>query len=428
MIVLLLIAAVLVLLGIGLPVAFALLLPCLIYVVASPDISLGVAMQRMVAGVNSFPLLAVPLFIMTGYVANRSGMAERLFRLLQAWLGHLPGALGYVNVGSSLLFSWMSGAAVADAAGLGSVLVPAMRRAGYRQDFSLGLTASSSMIGPLMPPSIPAIIYAVTAGTSVGGLFLAGVVPALLLTFSLMLAVGWHVRRHGPRRDQVDPAELPPSRRAATLAALPVLGTPLIILGGILGGLFTPTEAAAAAVLYLLLLSCLYRSLSWQDFRQLGLETAATAGSILLIVSAASLFGWVIAREQVPQLLADQLLNITDNRLVFLLLVNALLLAVGMLIEPTAALLICVPVLLPAASQYGIDPLHLGVLMILNLVIGLITPPIGLVLFVLSSVTHSPMTSVIRGTLPFLVPLGTVLLMVTLLEGLSLWLPRLFGL
>jgi tripartite ATP-independent transporter DctM subunit len=425
MILLLLVAAVIFLLLLRVPVAFALLLPSLLYIYFSDGITLGVAIQRMTAGLDSFPLLAVPLFIMTGYVANAAGIADRLFRFLMSLLGQVRGSLGYVNVSSSLIFSWMSGAAIADAAGLGSVLVPAMRKRGYDEGFALGLTGASSMIGPIMPPSIPAIIYAVVGGVSIGALFSASVIPAFILAAVLFVYVFLYARK-GP--DLREPAMSGPERLRATLSALPVLFTPVIILGGILGGVFTPTEAAAAAVLYVLFLSLFYRSLTWKGLYSVFLRTAETTGSIMLIVASAGIFGWIIAREQGPQLVADALLAFTDNPLIFLLMVNICLLLTGMLLEPVSALLITVPILMPVALQFGIEPLHLGVIMILNLVIGLLTPPVGLVLYVLSSVTGAPFPTVVRGTLPFLVPLGITLLLITFIPAISLFLPRLLGL
>jgi tripartite ATP-independent transporter DctM subunit len=422
-----LVAAVLLLLAVRVPVAFALLLPSVIYVVQAEGITVAVVLQRLLSGLNSFPLLAVPLFIMTGFLANASGIADRLFNFLLGIFGRVRGSLGYVNVTSSLAFSWMSGAAIADAAGLGSVLVPAMRKRGYEEGFALGLTGASALIGPIMPPSIPAIIYAVTAGVSVGALFFAGVIPALVLAAVLCVHVFLYSRRGG-----VPVAAEPAVDRAAlcrlTLRALPVLFTPVIILGGILGGVFTPTEAAAAAVTYVLVLSAAYRSLSWAALYQVSLRTAATAGSILLIVSAATLFGWIIAREQGPQMAATAILRVTSDPVIFLILVNVGLLVTGMLLEPVAALLITVPVLLPVSAQFGVDPLHLGIVMILNLVIGLLTPPVGLVLYVLSSVTGSPFRTVVRGSLPFLVPLVATLVLVTFWPALSLALPRWLGL
>lgn len=415
-----LILAMLVLLFLRIPVAISILLPCLVYTAWSPDITLGVALQRCMAPINSFPLLAVPLFVMTGYLSNAGGLADRLFRLLLSLFGRIPGSLGYVNVISSLLFSWMSGAAIADAAGLGSVLVPAMKKRGYDEGFALGLTGASSLIGPIMPPSIPAIMYAVTAGVSVGALFFAGVLPALVLTAILCVFVFIDAKRN-PLRDEAAAPNVPVMR--AVTSALPVLFTPVIILGGILGGVFTPTEAAAAAVMWVLFLSICYRSLSFKAFYGVLVKTASTTGSIMLIVSAAGLFGWVIAREQGPQAVTEAMLSLTDNPYVFLLLINVALLVTGMLLEPVAGLLITVPVLLPAALEFGIDPLQLGIVMILNLVLGLLTPPVGLVLYVLSSVTGASVQTVIRGTLPFLIPLLITLLLITFVPAFSLWLP-----
>lgn len=419
-----LIFAMLVLLFIRVPVAISMLLPCLVYAALSPDITLGVALQRCMAAINSFPLLAVPLFVMTGYLSNAGGLADRLFHLLLCVFGRIPGSLGYVNVISSLLFSWMSGAAIADAAGLGSVLVPAMKKRGYNEGFALGLTGASSLIGPIMPPSIPAIVYAVSAGVSVGALFFAGVLPALVLTAILCVFVFIDARRN-PLRDEDAGPHIP--LKTAIGSALPVLLTPVIILGGILGGVFTPTEAAAAAVLWVTFLSVCYRSMSFKGFHDVLVKTATTTGSIMLIVSAAGLFGWVIAREQGPQAVTEAMLALTDNPYVFLLLINLALLVTGMLLEPVAGLLITVPVLLPAALEFGIDPLQLGIIMILNLVLGLLTPPVGLVLYVLSSVTGASVQTVIRGTVPFLVPLLITLLLITFIPAFSLWLPGLLA-
>ena len=417
-----LVIAMLMLLFLRVPVAISMLLPCLVYVAWSPDITLGVALQQTVGSVDSFPLLAVPLFIMTGYLCNAGGLADRLFRMLLTLFKKIPGNLGFVNVFSSLMFSWMSGAAIADAAGLGSVLVPAMRKRGYDEKFAIGLTASSSLIGPIMPPSIPAIVYAVSAGVSVGALFFAGVLPALILTMILCVFV-YRDARKNPLREEANARQISVSQ--AVTSALPVLLTPVIILGGILGGVFTPTEAAAAAVMWVLVLSVCYQSLSFRAFGEVLIRTATTTGSIMLIVVAAGLFGWVIAYEQGPQAVTAAMLQFTDNAVVFLLLINLVLLITGMILEPVAGLLITVPVLLPAAIEFGIDPLHLGIVMILNLVLGLLTPPVGLVLYVLSSVTGSSVQTVTRGTIPFLIPLLITLLLITFIPALSLWLPGL---
>jgi tripartite ATP-independent transporter DctM subunit len=421
----LLVAAVVVLLLLRVPVAFALLLPSLAYVLLTDGITLGVATQRVTNGLESPHLLAIPLFIMTGYLANATGVAERLFRFLAALCGPVRGSTGYVNVLSSVVFSWMSGAAIADAAGLGAVLVPAMRKRGYPESFALGLTGASAMIGPIMPPSIPAIVYAVTAGVSIGALFAAGVVPALVIA-AVLCAYVWFYVYQRPGLD-AQPIERKGLART-TLEALPVLGAPVIILGGILGGVFTPTEAAAAAVSYTLLLGVAYRTLTPAACYQVFLRTARTTGSIMLIVAAASLFGWITAREQAPQLVAQAIFGMTENPYVFLLLVNLFLLLLGMLLEPVAALLITVPVLMPVALHFQVSPLHLGVVMILNLVIGLLTPPVGLVLYVLGAVSGTPFSRVVRGVFPFLLVLLATLVVVTFVPQVSLWLPEALGL
>lgn len=420
----LLVGGVVVLILLRVPVAFALLVPPLVYLGTDPSISFTGAFQRMTAGVNAFPLLAVPLFIMTGNAANASGITDRLFTFAERLLGHVRGSLGYVNVLVSLVFSWMSGAAIADAAGIGKVAVPEMVRRGWNPRFAVGVTGASGLIGPIMPPSIPAIIFAVSAGVSVGALFIASVIPALLIVVALCAMVYVHARgKDDLRLPRASAREV----GRATWSALLPLGTPVIVLGGILGGVFTPTEAAGLAVLYILVLGLVYRELTWAAMRSIVMSTAETTGAILLIVAAASLFGWVLARERIPQAVAEAILAVTTDPFVFLVLVNLLLLLIGTMLEPTAAILIMVPVLLPVVEVFSIDPLHFGVFMILNLVIGLLTPPIGLVLYVLSSVTDIPFPQVVRGSLPFLVPLIAVLLVVTFIPAVSLWLPDLLG-
>lgn len=424
MILTILVCSMLTLIALRIPIAFSLLLPCVCYVAISGDITLGVALQRVEASIDSFPILAVPLFTMTGYLSSVSGLADRMFRLMICLLGKIPGNLAYVNVASGVLFSWMSGAAVADAAGLGTVLVPAMKKRGYDEGFALGLTGCSALIGPVMPPSIPAIIFAISAGVAVDKLFFAGVIPAFILASVLCVKVYWYVARNPlPAAEEQDSQSL----GKAMLDALPTLLTPVIILGGILGGVFSPTEAAAFSTLYLILLGILYRSLTLHGLFDVLRKTVATTGTIMLIVAAAGLFGWIIAREQGPQALAGLITQWTDNPWVFLLLLNLFLLVVGTLLDPVAALLIMVPILMPVSRSFGIDPLHLGMVMIFNLVIGLLTPPVGLVLYVLSSVTGAPIQVVIRGTIPFLIPLLVVLVLLTFFPALSTWLPQLIS-
>lgn len=412
------------LMALRVPIAFAILGPCLVYM-WSNDQSVGFAMRTATGGVNSWPLLAVPLFILVGFLATRAGIAERVFALVLALFGKFRGALGYVNIGVSLGFSWMNGSALADAAGVGSIEIPHMVKRGYPQRFAVGLTAASSVIGPIMPPSIPAVVFASVALVSTSALFAASVVPALLICVTLAIYVFIWARRH----DEIpnEPFAWGQVRRTA-LGGLGALIAPVIILGGILEGFFTPTEAAAVGAVYMLLLGFIYRSLKLRDLPKVFADTATTTAAIMVILGASSLLGWILAREQVPQAIAEAFLGFTDSKVVFLILVNILLLFLGAIIEPTSALVIGVPVLLPVATQLGVDPVHFGVIVVLNLMIGLMTPPIGGVLFVLSSVTKTPVAEVFRGVAPFLIPLLVTLLLITFIPQLALWLPELLDL
>lgn len=420
----LMLAGLLLLLALRVPVSIALLVPSLLYVLSDSALSMGIAVQQTVSGVNSFALLAVPMFILLGNLANVSGVTDRLYDAAVAAIGHVRGSLGYVNVATSFGFSWMSGAAIADAAAMGRVQVPAMVQRGYRPEFALGVTGASSLIAPMIPPSIPAIIYAVTAGVSVGALFLAGVVPALVLVAALCVTV-WLLTR---RQDELRLEKATWAERGRTIVlALPAAGSAVVILGGILAGVFTPTEASGIGVVYILLLALTSRRLTWRTMYRTLLTSVETSGSVLLIVGAAALYGWVLAREQAPQAAAELILQLTNQPIVFLILVNLLLLVVGCLLEPTAAILILVPVLAPVAETFGIDPVHLGIMVVFNLLIGLITPPVGLVLFVLSSVTRAPVPVVIKGIVPFYGPMLLTLVAITFLPALTLGLPTLLG-
>lgn len=421
---LLMVATLLVLLALRVPAAISLLVPSLVYVFLEPTVGWDTAAQQTMSGVNTFPLLAVPLFILMGNIANVSGISDRLFDAATAIFGRLRGSLGYVNVATSFGFAWMSGAAISDAAAMGRVQVPAMIKRGYPTGFTLGLTASSSLIAPVLPPSIPAIIYAVTAGISVGALFVAGIVPALILVLALCVVVFFKLRKRDDlRMEKVSGWQ----RWKPVLTALPSFGTAAIVLGGILAGVFTPTEAAGVAVLYMLLLALCYRTITWGSLKKALTNSVETGGSILLIVCAAALFGWVLSRERAPQVVADLVFEITTNPIVFLILLNIVLLIIGAVLEPTAAILILVPVLSPVATMFGLDPLHIAIIVIFNLMLGLLTPPVGLVLFVLSSVTDFSVTKVLRGVVPFYGVLLVVLALLTFFPFFSTWLPGAIG-
>jgi tripartite ATP-independent transporter DctM subunit len=406
------------------PMAFAILGPSLAYLV-SEGYTLHLAVRLVMQGINSWPLLAVPLFILVGIVATRTEIADRLYDAALLALGPLRAGLAYVNIAVSVGFSWMSGAALADAAGIGSIEVGHMRKKGYPAEFSVGLSASSALISPIMPPSIPAIVYASVALVSTGALFAAAIIPALLMTFALVVTVFLWSRK---RPELVgDPYSWPAVRRAV-VRALPALGAPVIILGGILGGFFTPTEAAGVGALYMLLLAISYRSMRLRDIVVIFRDTAVISSQIMIIIGASTLLSWILAREQVPLTVANALLGLTDNPVVFLLIVNVLLILLGMLLEPTSALLIITPILLPIATQFGVDPLQLGAIIIFNLMIGLLTPPMGGVAFVLSSVTGIPIERVFRGAAFYLPAMLIVLLLITYVPALTLWLPEALGL
>lgn len=420
----LLIIAIILLFLLRVPMAFAILGPSVVYFLVE-GYTTHLAIRLVMQGIDSWPLLAVPLFILVGIVATRTEIADRLYDAAVLFLGPLRAGLAYVNIAVSLGFSWMSGASLADAAGLGAIEVNHMRKKGYPAEFSVGLSASSALISPIMPPSIPAVVFASVAAVSTGALFAAAVIPAFLMTFALVVLVWVWARK---RPDLVgEPYNRSAVRRAA-IRALPPMGAPVIILGGILGGFFTPTEAAGVGALYMLLLALSYRTLKPRDIAVIFRDTAVITAQIMLIIGASALLSWILAREQVPQRVAESLVGLTENPFIFLLIVNVLLIFLGMLLEPTSALIIVTPILLPVAITFGVDPLQLGSIIIFNLMIGLMTPPMGGVVFVLSSVTEIPLERVFKGAAIYLPAMIVVLLLITYVPALTLWLPQLMGL
>ncbi|HLR45375.1 MAG TPA: TRAP transporter large permease [Brevibacterium sp.] len=420
----LLVIAIAVLLVLRVPVAFAFLGPSIVYMWASGN-STGNALREVFNAADSFPLLAVPLFVLLGSLANRAGIADSLFRFALALLARVRGSLGYVSIGTSVGFSWMSGSAVADAAALGKVQIPAMIREGYGRRFATGVSASSTLIAPVMPPSIPAVIYSGLAAVSTGALFAASVIPAVAMAVGLCIVVAVLVSRN-PRiqKDEFDRTEVLASLRGVILP----LFTPVIILGGILGGIFTPTEAAAVAVVYIILVGVLRRSLTWRVFLAALREAATTTASIMIIVASASLLGYILARERLPQMLTEAMFAISDSPTVFLILVVVLCLVLGTVIDATAILVLIVPILVPIASTYGVDPISLGVITIIALMIGLLTPPVGTVLFVIASVSRSRIGDVFRGTLPFMIPFLVVIALAIAFPDAITWVPGVLGL
>lgn len=406
----------------GVPVAIALAGASALYIMSGAVPPMVVA-HRMINGVDSFPLLAVPFFILAGNLMNTAGITERIFSFALALVGWMRGGLGHVNVGASVIFAGMSGAAVADAGGLGAIEIKAMRDADYDAGFAVGITAASSTIGPIIPPSLPMVIYGVVSGASIGQLFAAGFIPGLVMALSLMLMIALFARRRGFPRDQ--------RFRISTLAvtfkrAFLSLLTPVIIVGGILSGIFTPTEAAVAACAYALFLGLVvYRTLTLARFLRVSYDTIETTAVVLFVVGAAAIFAWILTSNRVPEAAATLLLSTSDRPWVILLLINLILLAVGCFMETVAAITILVPVLLPVAMELGVDPVHFGVIMVLNLMLGLLTPPVGMVLYVLSRVSGVPFERCVVATMPFLIPLVICLLLMTFVPDLAMWLPTL---
>ena len=412
------------LLLIGVPVAIALGGASLLFVALEGASPLLVVVHRMVGGVDSFPLLAIPFFIMAGSLMNTAGITERIYDFAMALVGWLKGGLGHVNVVGSVIFAGMSGTAVADAGGLGNIEIKAMRDHGYPVDFAVGITGASSTIGPIIPPSLPLVIYGVMANASIGQLFAAGVIPGLFMAATIMIMVAYYAHVRGYHRDAA--FRLGILWRTFQRAFLPLL-TPVLLIGGMTTGIFTPTEAAIAATAYAMVLGLfVYRTLTWRGLVKVSMETAETTAIILLIVAGASIFGYLITTTRVTDDVANIVLSITSEPWAVLLLVNIFLLIVGCFMETIAAITILVPVLLPLMEKIGVDPVHFGLIMVLNLMIGLLTPPVGMVLYILARVANISFERATKACLPFLIPLIGTLLVVTYWSDMVLWLPRIF--
>lgn len=407
----------------GWPVVLAIMIPAIAYVLLS-GFPIELIGQRMAYALDSFPLVAVPVFIFVGNLMNQAGITERIFRFATTLVGRFPGGLAQVNVFASLIFSGMSGAALADIGGLGRIEVKAMTANGFRRDFSGAVTCASAIVGPIFPPSIPLIIYGSVTNVSIIQLLLAGVVPALICVALLMItvAVVAYVKNlprsaRWPRMDEL---------WADFLPAIPALLTPVLLIAGMLFGFFTPTEAASVTVVYVLFISgVVYRTLTWRHLLASAYETLKSTSAILIIIAAAALFGWIMAIEQIPQTLARTLLSLSTDPLMLLLIVNVLLLIVGMFLDSTTATLLVIPIIAGPLHLAGVDPVHLGIVAIFNLMLGLLTPPMGLALFLISDVAKITMRAVLRELLPFYIPLFATLAIITLFPAVSLWLPSL---
>jgi TRAP-type C4-dicarboxylate transport system permease large subunit len=448
----------------GLPVALAMAAASLLYVMISGNVPDYVVIHRMVNGIDSFPLLAVPFFIMAGNLMNSAGITNRIYNFALALVGWLKGGLGHVNVIGSVIFAGMSGTAIADAAGLGTIEIKAMKDHGYSTEFSVGVTAASATLGPIIPPSLPFVIYGMFANVSVGQLFLAGIIPGAVMAILMMLTVAYYAHKNNWGRDVVfkwsrlgkallelavvigfptaiwaatemgtDGAQTFFAAMLVLLAAdrvfrfnavLPIM-TPVLLIGGMTTGIFTATEGAIAACVWSMFLGLVwYRTLNWKMLIKVCMDTIETTSTVLLIVAAASIFGWLLTVTRVTDAVAAAVLAYTRNPAVFLALANLLMLFVGCFLEPTAAITILVPILLPICHQLGIDPVHFGLVMVLNLMIGLLHPPMGMVLFVLARVSKLSVERTTIAILPWLVPLLASLILITYVPEIALWLPR----
>jgi len=423
MMVLVLVGVLLLLIALEFPVAFAMTGASAVYLLLRGDIPLVVVAQRVTVGVDSFVLLAIPFFFLAGELMNQGGITRRLVDLAQSLVGGIRGGLGHVTVVTNMIMAGMSGSSVADAAGTGAVLIPAMERAGYPKIFSAALVGAASTIGPVIPPSIPFVVYGGITGVSVGRLFLGGVVPGVLMGFFLMGAVYVVAQRRGYRAE----GWLTLSEALRNIwRAIPVMLFPVIILGGIFSGVVTPTEAAVVAVVYAVFLSVpFYRELRLGGLVKVLTIVAGNTAKITFIIASASLYGWLLAREGVPQLFTNFFLSISQEPWVILLMVNILLLILGCLMETTAILVILTPVLMDLITKVGIDPVHFGVVFTLNLMIGLLTPPVGMTLYVMVSLAEVSVADFTRECAIFMLALLVVLILITYIPGLVTFLPQL---
>lgn len=381
-----------------------------------------ISAQVMIDGVNSFVLIAAPFFMLAGEIMNRGGLTHRIFRLANALVGRLPGGLGQVNVMASMLFAGMTGSAISDAVGLGTMEIKAMTERGYDRRFSASITAASSIIGPLIPPSVPMVIFGALAGASIGSLFLAGLIPGILVGVALMVTVAFYARKgYCPKEKPATRSEL----IDALISAVPSLVLPVLVVGGIYTGIFTPTEAAVVATAYSALLAFLYRELTISDFLRILVRVSSATGSLFLIVASTVLLGWIVARSGIMVEVALWLSSTVSSQTHLLLIVALLCLVVGLFMEPVPALVLLVPILLPAIKILQIDLIHFGIVVVLSLMIGLLTPPVGLILFIIAKIADVPIDQLIKSIAPFLLTLMVVLLLVTVFPSIVLFLPRL---
>ena len=413
-----------ILLFINVPIAVATALATLGGILLTDNLPLTILVQRMIVGIDSFTLLAIPLFILTGKLMLLGGITNDLISLSKSLVGFLKGGLAYVNIVASMFFAGITGSAAADSSSIGAILIPAMIKKGYEKDFTVAVTATSSTIGVMIPPSIPMVIYGVSAGASIGKLFLGGFIPGILVGISLMIVSGiLAIKRGYPAEEKLALKEV----FKVILHSIPPLMTIIIIIGGIIGGIFTPTEAAGVAVLYSFLLGVFYyKELNIKKIPKMILEVAVITGMVALMIATASALGWLFASENIPLVIGNFLISVTGNSyFMMLLLINALLLFVGTWLDLSPAVIIFTPILLPIVTRLGMDPIHFGVIMVVNLAIGLFTPPVGVCLFVSCAIADIPIGDTVKAFIPFFISMVVVLLLMTYIPQLVMFLPNL---
>jgi tripartite ATP-independent transporter DctM subunit len=419
----LVVAAFVALFVLGFPVVLAIGIPCIVWILAN-GLPVDLIAQRTLYALDSFPLVAVPVFLFVGSLMNSAGISNYIYKFADTATGRLPGGLAQVNIFGSLIFAGMSGSALADIGGLGRIEIDAMRQRGFKASFAAAVTSSSAIVGPIFPPSIPLIIYGTVTGVSVIQLLLGGILPGLLCVAMLMLMTAWLAKRRKYPRAARWPTRSELWRDFKPAA--PAIAAPCILIAGMLAGFFTPTEIASVTVLYAILISSLfYRELTWKGVLDAAYETIRASAGILLIVAVAALFGWILSVEGVPQKLTAVMLSISTNPYVLLFIVNILLIVVGMFLDSTTAILVIAPIIAKPLVAAGVDPVHLGMVVVFNLMIGLLTPPMGLALFLVADIAKVTMKDVLKDMAPYYIPLGITLLLITYVPELTTWIPRL---
>lgn len=414
----------LILLFIRVPIAYSLGVSSLVYLVLA-GIPFNIVVEKMYAGMDSFTLVCIPSFILAGNLMNTGGITKRIVAFCNVFVGHIRGALAYINILASVLFAGISGTALADVASLGSMLIPSMKDEGYDADFAVAITASTSVVGPIIPPSVPMVIAGTLTNLSIAKLFVGGIIPGIILGIGFVIPT--YViskKRNYPKHEKVSGKEKVTTIKQAIWALL----MPIILMVGILSGIFTPTEASVVTVLYAFIVGIfIYKEIKLKDIPAIFRDTVISAGSVIVLVGIANLFAWILTSERVPQNIASGILNITQNKILVILIMNIVLLFVGMFMESIAAIIIMVPVLLPVAVQIGMDPVHFSIMAILNLMIGLITPPVGLCLTTAAQIGKISMGKAIKANMPFMLVVLGVLLLVSYVPAITTFLPGLMS-